>query len=157
MRFCFCFFVFFQTAYCSFTTGIGTGRIDSVQKGAFCGYSPLQWYLRSYSPLAATCGGSLYGHGTFSSPNYPSYYYDNTNCVWQLRTASDQRILLSFTFLQWVKSRSFFKIISINEWLYIRITYGEMMQWQKLHTDLKNNINMWKKLPTKIQNSALNW
>uniref|UniRef100_A0A3P9KK10 CUB and zona pellucida-like domains 1, tandem duplicate 1 n=1 Tax=Oryzias latipes TaxID=8090 RepID=A0A3P9KK10_ORYLA len=44
-------------------------------------------------------GGSLFGSGTFSSPNYPSYYYDNSYCVWQLRASHDQRIYLAFTFL----------------------------------------------------------
>uniref|UniRef100_A0A3Q1J8R1 Uncharacterized protein n=1 Tax=Anabas testudineus TaxID=64144 RepID=A0A3Q1J8R1_ANATE len=51
-------------------------------------------------PLVAPCGGSLYGSGTFHSPNYPDYYQDNSYCVWQLRTADDQRIFLQFTFLQ---------------------------------------------------------
>uniref|UniRef100_A0A7N6A6B3 CUB and zona pellucida-like domains 1, tandem duplicate 1 n=1 Tax=Anabas testudineus TaxID=64144 RepID=A0A7N6A6B3_ANATE len=30
----------------------------------------------------------------------PDYYQDNSYCVWQLRTADDQRIFLQFTFLQ---------------------------------------------------------
>ncbi|XP_062422530.1 deleted in malignant brain tumors 1 protein-like isoform X2 [Pungitius pungitius] len=47
----------------------------------------------------APCGGSLFGSGTFSSPNYPNYYPNNANCVWQLRAAYDQRIVLSITFL----------------------------------------------------------
>ncbi|XP_054606293.2 scavenger receptor cysteine-rich domain-containing protein DMBT1 [Nothobranchius furzeri] len=46
------------------------------------------------------CGGSLFGSGNFSSPNHPSYYYDNAYCVWQLRTTDDQRIFLSFTYVQ---------------------------------------------------------
>ncbi|CAK6953084.1 deleted in malignant brain tumors 1 protein isoform X2 [Scomber scombrus] len=46
------------------------------------------------------CGGSLFGSGTFSSPNYPSYYHDNAYCVWQLKGSFDQRIYLAFTFLQ---------------------------------------------------------
>uniref|UniRef100_A0A3Q2VSL9 CUB and zona pellucida-like domains 1, tandem duplicate 1 n=1 Tax=Haplochromis burtoni TaxID=8153 RepID=A0A3Q2VSL9_HAPBU len=45
------------------------------------------------------CGGNLFGSGTFSSPNYPSYYHDNAYCMWQLRAAYDQRIFLQFTFL----------------------------------------------------------
>ncbi|XP_072247684.1 CUB and zona pellucida-like domain-containing protein 1 [Leuresthes tenuis] len=58
-----------------------------------------------YSHCAATtptgqCGGSLFGSGTFSSPNYPNYYHDNAYCVWQLRAAYDQRIFLSFKHLQ---------------------------------------------------------
>uniref|UniRef100_A0A3B4F5G1 CUB and zona pellucida-like domains 1, tandem duplicate 1 n=1 Tax=Pundamilia nyererei TaxID=303518 RepID=A0A3B4F5G1_9CICH len=47
-----------------------------------------------------SCGGNLFGSGTFSSPNYPSYYHDNAYCMWQLRAAYDQRIFLQFTFLQ---------------------------------------------------------
>ncbi|XP_041866483.1 deleted in malignant brain tumors 1 protein isoform X2 [Melanotaenia boesemani] len=58
-----------------------------------------------YSHCAATtpsgsCGGSLFGSGTFSSPNHPSYYFDNAYCVWHLRAAYDQRIFLAFTYLQ---------------------------------------------------------
>ncbi|XP_077960816.1 CUB and zona pellucida-like domain-containing protein 1 isoform X3 [Gasterosteus aculeatus] len=47
-----------------------------------------------------SCGGSLFGSGNFSSPNYPNNYYNNGYCVWQLRVAYDQRIFLSFTDLQ---------------------------------------------------------
>ncbi|XP_018552423.1 deleted in malignant brain tumors 1 protein [Lates calcarifer] len=46
------------------------------------------------------CGGSLFGSGTISSPNHPNHYYDNAYCVWQLRAPYDQRILLTFTYLQ---------------------------------------------------------
>ncbi|XP_074502258.1 CUB and zona pellucida-like domain-containing protein 1 isoform X3 [Sebastes fasciatus] len=46
------------------------------------------------------CGGHLFGSGTFSSPNHPNHYQDNAYCVWQLRAAYDQRIFLSFTYLQ---------------------------------------------------------
>ncbi|XP_019948680.1 scavenger receptor cysteine-rich domain-containing protein DMBT1-like isoform X2 [Paralichthys olivaceus] len=49
---------------------------------------------------AEPCGGNLIGFGTFSSPNHPNYYHDGANCVWQIRTTHDQRILLSFTYLQ---------------------------------------------------------
>ncbi|XP_068576662.1 deleted in malignant brain tumors 1 protein [Cebidichthys violaceus] len=49
---------------------------------------------------ASPCGGSLFGSGTFSSPNHPNHYYDNAYCVWQLRAAYDQRIFLAFTYLQ---------------------------------------------------------
>ncbi|KAM9345133.1 CUB and zona pellucida-like domain-containing protein 1 [Symphorus nematophorus] len=53
------------------------------------------------SPTAGdACGGSLFGSGTFSSPNHPNYYYDNAYCSWQLRAAYDQRIVLTFTYLQ---------------------------------------------------------
>ncbi|XP_027134033.1 deleted in malignant brain tumors 1 protein isoform X1 [Larimichthys crocea] len=49
---------------------------------------------------ASPCGGSRFGSGTFSSPNYPNYYQDNAYCVWQLRAPYDQRVFLSFTYLQ---------------------------------------------------------
>ncbi|KAI9535539.1 hypothetical protein NQZ68_003093 [Dissostichus eleginoides] len=49
---------------------------------------------------ASPCGGSLYGSGSFSSPNHPNHYHDNAYCVWQLRAAHDQRIFLSFDYLQ---------------------------------------------------------
>uniref|UniRef100_A0A8C3AQL6 CUB and zona pellucida-like domains 1, tandem duplicate 2 n=1 Tax=Cyclopterus lumpus TaxID=8103 RepID=A0A8C3AQL6_CYCLU len=51
-------------------------------------------------PLVRPCGGSLFGSGTFSSPNHPNHYNDNAYCVWQLRSAHDQRIFLEFTYLQ---------------------------------------------------------
>ncbi|XP_047459311.1 deleted in malignant brain tumors 1 protein-like [Mugil cephalus] len=57
--------------------------------------------VTTYPPnKAAPCGGSLFSSGTFSSPNHPSYYQDNSYCVWQLRTTYDQRIFLAFTYLQ---------------------------------------------------------
>ncbi|XP_024153133.1 deleted in malignant brain tumors 1 protein isoform X1 [Oryzias melastigma] len=56
-------------------------------------------YCGSSTP-SESCGGSLFSSGTFSSPNYPSYYNDNSYCVWQLRASHNQRIYLVFTFLQ---------------------------------------------------------
>uniref|UniRef100_A0A1A8NMP2 CUB and zona pellucida-like domains 1 n=2 Tax=Nothobranchius rachovii TaxID=451742 RepID=A0A1A8NMP2_9TELE len=55
---------------------------------------------RPVGPTTVPCGGSLFGNGNFSSPNHPNYYYDNAYCVWQLRTTDDQRIFLSFTYVQ---------------------------------------------------------
>ncbi|XP_035982706.1 deleted in malignant brain tumors 1 protein isoform X3 [Fundulus heteroclitus] len=52
------------------------------------------------TPSAGSCGGSLYGSGTFTSPNHPGHYNDNSYCVWQLRAAYDQRIFLEFSYLQ---------------------------------------------------------
>ncbi|XP_051234779.1 deleted in malignant brain tumors 1 protein-like isoform X5 [Dicentrarchus labrax] len=52
------------------------------------------------TPTAIPCGGSLFGSGTFSSPNYPNYYHDSAYCTWQLRAAYDQRIFLAFTYMQ---------------------------------------------------------
>ncbi|KAJ4949694.1 hypothetical protein JOQ06_021203 [Pogonophryne albipinna] len=49
---------------------------------------------------ASPCGGSLYGSGSFSSPNHPNNYHNNAYCVWQLSAAHDQRIFLSFDYLQ---------------------------------------------------------
>lgn len=59
-------------------------------------------------PLVKPCGGSLFGSGTFSSPNHPNYYHDNAYCVWQLRAPYDQRIFLAFTYLQWVNNNHIF-------------------------------------------------
>ncbi|XP_075931806.1 uncharacterized protein LOC142931665 [Anarhichas minor] len=64
---------------------------------------PTTAYCQATTDMPATvspCGGSLSGSGTFSSPNHPNHYYDNAYCVWQLRAAYDQRIFLSFTYLQ---------------------------------------------------------
>uniref|UniRef100_A0A7N8XTI6 Deleted in malignant brain tumors 1 protein-like n=1 Tax=Mastacembelus armatus TaxID=205130 RepID=A0A7N8XTI6_9TELE len=49
---------------------------------------------------SAPCGGSLFGSGTFSSPNHPNSYNNNAYCVWQLRVPYDQKIVLTFTYLQ---------------------------------------------------------
>ncbi|KAA8583663.1 hypothetical protein FQN60_014871 [Etheostoma spectabile] len=65
--------------------------------------SPTTAYCSITTNMPATvkpCGGSLFGSGTFSSPNHPNYYHDNAYCVWQLRAAFDQRIFLEFTYLQ---------------------------------------------------------
>ncbi|XP_057199077.1 deleted in malignant brain tumors 1 protein-like [Triplophysa rosa] len=64
-----------------------------------------EWYCpgpTTSGPFVTTenhpeCGGHLYGSGMFSSPNYPSYYYDNAYCVWYLSAQSGQRIFLSFS------------------------------------------------------------
>ncbi|XP_029926944.1 deleted in malignant brain tumors 1 protein-like [Myripristis murdjan] len=57
-------------------------------------------FRAEYRVVANPCGGSMYGSGSFSSPYYPSYYHDNSYCVWYLRTRSDERISLSITDLQ---------------------------------------------------------
>ncbi|KAL3050480.1 hypothetical protein OYC64_012501 [Pagothenia borchgrevinki] len=49
---------------------------------------------------ASPCGGSLYDSGSFSSPNHPNNYHNSAYCVWQLSAAHDQRIFLSFDYLQ---------------------------------------------------------
>ncbi|XP_073725472.1 CUB and zona pellucida-like domain-containing protein 1 isoform X5 [Misgurnus anguillicaudatus] len=46
------------------------------------------------------CGGHLYGSGQFFSPNYPNYYYNNSNCVWYLSAQPGQKIVLSFANVQ---------------------------------------------------------
>ncbi|XP_028278938.1 deleted in malignant brain tumors 1 protein-like isoform X4 [Parambassis ranga] len=55
---------------------------------------------RPIPTTAGSCGGFLFGSGTFSSPNHPYYYQDNAYCVWQIKAEHDQRIVLSFTYLQ---------------------------------------------------------
>ncbi|XP_035255589.1 deleted in malignant brain tumors 1 protein isoform X2 [Anguilla anguilla] len=46
------------------------------------------------------CGGNLNGSGSFSSPNYPSYYHDNAYCVWRISALSGQRVVLAITDVQ---------------------------------------------------------
>ncbi|XP_051816285.1 deleted in malignant brain tumors 1 protein isoform X2 [Acanthochromis polyacanthus] len=46
------------------------------------------------------CGGYLFGSGTFSSPNHPDHYNDHSYCVWQLRASHDQRIYITFDFVE---------------------------------------------------------
>uniref|UniRef100_A0A8D0DCX9 CUB and zona pellucida-like domains 1, tandem duplicate 2 n=1 Tax=Sander lucioperca TaxID=283035 RepID=A0A8D0DCX9_SANLU len=57
-------------------------------------------FRADFQVVVKPCGGSLFGSGTFSSPNHPNYYHDNAYCVWQLRAPYDQRIFLAFTYLQ---------------------------------------------------------
>ncbi|XP_053730477.1 deleted in malignant brain tumors 1 protein-like [Synchiropus splendidus] len=64
------------------------------------------WYCPSTTDIpwwpttAPTCGGYLYGGGTFTSPNHPHHYDDNSRCEWHLRVPRDSRIFLRFTFLE---------------------------------------------------------
>ncbi|XP_054653953.1 deleted in malignant brain tumors 1 protein-like [Dunckerocampus dactyliophorus] len=46
------------------------------------------------------CGGSMFGSGTFSSPNHPGYYQNNAYCVWHIRSSHDQRVFLEFPYLR---------------------------------------------------------
>uniref|UniRef100_A0A4W4FFV1 CUB and zona pellucida-like domains 1, tandem duplicate 1 n=1 Tax=Electrophorus electricus TaxID=8005 RepID=A0A4W4FFV1_ELEEL len=43
-----------------------------------------------------SCGGRLSGSGSLTSPFYPNYYHDRSNCEWQLSAPAGQRIFLSF-------------------------------------------------------------
>uniref|UniRef100_A0A3B1JTS9 CUB and zona pellucida-like domains 1, tandem duplicate 1 n=1 Tax=Astyanax mexicanus TaxID=7994 RepID=A0A3B1JTS9_ASTMX len=49
---------------------------------------------------APNCGGSLFGSGFLSSPNYPNYYHDNAYCVWRLSALPGEKIFLSFVDLE---------------------------------------------------------
>ncbi|KAG9268325.1 CUB and zona pellucida-like domain-containing protein 1 isoform X1 [Astyanax mexicanus] len=54
-----------------------------------------------WSPVTApNCGGSLFGSGFLSSPNYPNYYHDNAYCVWRLSALPGEKIFLSFVDLE---------------------------------------------------------
>ncbi|KAF7656751.1 hypothetical protein LDENG_00036610 [Lucifuga dentata] len=52
------------------------------------------------TPSPAPCGGSLYGSGSFTSPFHPNHYQDNMYCLWYISSALDERIYLSFSYLQ---------------------------------------------------------
>ncbi|XP_059183305.1 cubilin [Centropristis striata] len=87
--------------------------------GRFCGNtlpSPIfpqsnQLYLRFKSDYSASrdgfeatwtssphgCGGTLYGdHGSFSSPNYPGTYPNNTHCEWGIRAPRGRVVTVTF-------------------------------------------------------------
>ncbi|CAI4223409.1 unnamed protein product [Auanema sp. JU1783] len=56
----------------------------------------------AYSPTPAALGtgcnaGLLSAPGTITSPNYPNYYPDNTNCHYQLTAGANKRIYLYFS------------------------------------------------------------
>ncbi|XP_034093814.1 deleted in malignant brain tumors 1 protein-like [Gymnodraco acuticeps] len=75
---------------------------SSCQYNGNCCYDYYSYcQVTTYMPTTASpCGGSLYGSGSFSSPNHPNSYHNNAYCVWQLSAAHDQRIFLSFDYLQ---------------------------------------------------------
>uniref|UniRef100_A0A672H1B2 CUB and zona pellucida-like domains 1, tandem duplicate 1 n=1 Tax=Salarias fasciatus TaxID=181472 RepID=A0A672H1B2_SALFA len=56
--------------------------------------------LTSLPSPVAPCGGSLFGSGTFSSPNHPNHYHNNAYCTWTLRAAYNQRVFLAFTYME---------------------------------------------------------
>ncbi|KAJ0004684.1 hypothetical protein NQD34_010898 [Periophthalmus magnuspinnatus] len=106
--------------YCTYTTSFPRPTPDNPSCRYNCGYSFRNCscsssceyngnccrdyysfcYYHSTSSPGTNCGGSLSGSGSFSSPNYPYYYQDNSYCVWQIRASSDQNIYLTFTYLQ---------------------------------------------------------
>ncbi|KAM3593822.1 uncharacterized protein V6R79_022582 [Siganus canaliculatus] len=84
--------------------------------GTFCGYSPppansttssaLTVVFRSDSSVSKAgfqmmwfqrgCGGELSGaSGSFNSPNYPSTYPGNTECIWHITTSAGSSITLT--------------------------------------------------------------
>ncbi|XP_039994519.1 deleted in malignant brain tumors 1 protein isoform X3 [Xiphias gladius] len=89
---------------CRYNCGQNLGSCSCTSSCQYYGNCCYDFYsycsVIAGSTTAAPCGGYLYGSGTFSSPNHPSYYHDNAYCVWQLRAAYDQRIFLAFTYLQ---------------------------------------------------------
>uniref|UniRef100_A0A3Q0RE11 CUB and zona pellucida-like domains 1, tandem duplicate 2 n=1 Tax=Amphilophus citrinellus TaxID=61819 RepID=A0A3Q0RE11_AMPCI len=66
--------------------------------------------VSSYPHSTGSCGGNLFGSGSFSSPNYPNYYNDNIYCVWQLTAAYNQRIFLTMI-------KTFYKEIQIHNYV----------------------------------------
>ncbi|XP_043916230.1 cubilin-like [Protopterus annectens] len=46
------------------------------------------------------CGGVLFGdHGSFTSPEYPGTYGNNTDCEWRIRAPSGRVITITFVFV----------------------------------------------------------
>uniref|UniRef100_A0A4W6F2P1 Cubilin n=1 Tax=Lates calcarifer TaxID=8187 RepID=A0A4W6F2P1_LATCA len=92
---------------------------DSPMIGRFCGStlpSPIfpqsnQLYLRFKSDFSNSrdgfeatwtssphgCGGTLYGdHGSFSSPNFPGTYPNNTHCEWSILAPRGRVVTITF-------------------------------------------------------------
>ncbi|XP_017157244.1 cubilin-like [Poecilia reticulata] len=92
---------------------------DSQLIGKFCGQTlpnPIfpqsnQLYLRFKSDFSTArdgfdatwtssphgCGGILYGdHGSFSSPNYPGSYPNNTHCEWSIKAPRGHVVTITF-------------------------------------------------------------
>ncbi|MEQ2227411.1 hypothetical protein ILYODFUR_037490, partial [Ilyodon furcidens] len=102
-------------SYCGSTTDVPITAQPSCRYncgwylGSCSCHNSCQWNgdcchdFHSYCSVETTpsgsCGGSMFGSGTFTSPNHPGYYNDNSYCVWQLRAAYDQRIFLAFSYL----------------------------------------------------------
>ncbi|XP_047207381.1 deleted in malignant brain tumors 1 protein isoform X4 [Girardinichthys multiradiatus] len=103
-------------SYCGSTTDVPTTAQPSCRYncgrhlGSCSCYNSCQWngdcchdfysYCSVETTPSGSCGDSLFGSGTFTSPNHPGYYNDNSYCVWQLRAAYDQRIFLAFSYMQ---------------------------------------------------------
>ncbi|XP_069000621.1 scavenger receptor cysteine-rich domain-containing protein DMBT1 isoform X3 [Embiotoca jacksoni] len=90
---------------CRYNCGGHMGSCSCRSSCQYYGNCCHDYYSYCYSttdvtPTERPCGGSLFGSGTFSSPNHPGYYHNNAYCVWQIRSAYDQRIYLALTFLQ---------------------------------------------------------
>uniref|UniRef100_A0A672H1A3 CUB and zona pellucida-like domains 1, tandem duplicate 1 n=1 Tax=Salarias fasciatus TaxID=181472 RepID=A0A672H1A3_SALFA len=96
---------------CCFLSSRGQVR-DS---GCLAGFRPESWScvfltptlslvclftLTSLPSPAGPCGGSLFGSGTFSSPNHPNHYHNNAYCTWTLTAAYNQRVFLAFTYME---------------------------------------------------------
>ncbi|XP_054878715.1 cubilin isoform X1 [Poeciliopsis prolifica] len=92
---------------------------DSQLIGKFCGQTlpnPIfpqsnQLYLRFKSDFSTArggfdatwtsspngCGGILYGdHGSFSSPNFPGSYLNNTHCEWSIKAPRNHVVTITF-------------------------------------------------------------
>ncbi|KAK7901234.1 hypothetical protein WMY93_018003 [Mugilogobius chulae] len=104
---------------------------------SYCYYDTTPWPLSTVAHTLETthlhgttlmpegsCGGSLFGSGSFSSPNYPNYYQDNSYCVWQLRqrltktsispSHTCSRVECSSDNMNIVISRSYLNSLGIN-------------------------------------------
>ncbi|VDI69789.1 Hypothetical predicted protein [Mytilus galloprovincialis] len=50
-------------------------------------------------PCCLTCGGTFNGpEGSFTSPNYPSYYCNNHICRYTIKVEEGSKVMLNFTF-----------------------------------------------------------
>ncbi|XP_030604489.1 CUB and zona pellucida-like domains 1-1 protein [Archocentrus centrarchus] len=89
---------------CRYNCGSSLGSCSCSSSCEYYGNCCQDYYsyclVTTEEPGTGSCGGNLFGSGSFSSPNYPNYYNDNIYCVWQLTAAYNQRIFLQFTFLQ---------------------------------------------------------
>ncbi|CAG6016843.1 unnamed protein product [Menidia menidia] len=83
-----CCYDYYSSGSCRNNCGQHVGSCSCTSS---CRYNGNCCY--DYSSLAS------YHHNSLT-PNHPGYYSDNADCVWQLRAVHDQRIFLSFKFLQ---------------------------------------------------------
>lgn len=90
---------------CRYNCGYNMGSCSCSSSCQYYGNCCRDYYSYCYQTTTqpttvAPCGGSLFGSGTFTSPNHPNHYYNNAHCTWKLTAAYNQRVFLTFRYME---------------------------------------------------------